>query len=318
MKRKYAVITGFMGQLRDRFIEYQPPREIEEMLEMASRIKGCSGLEVVYPQNFKDPVKLAELLKSYNLGVSTVNLNVKGEEKWRFGSFSSPDSAVRKEAVNYLKTAMDCAAQLGCNMVTTALLNDGSDYPFELDYVRAFNDSADAIREAAQYRQDVKISLEYKASEPRVHCLFNNAGKMAYFCQMTGMDNVGVTLDTGHALQALEVPADSAAFLGATGKLFYVHVNDNFRNWDWDMIPGSVNLWDFIEFALYLDKVDYQGWITADVFPQRHDPIRIMEKTFEWMDYIFDIAGRIDEKTLFELMNNKDPFETMDYVRSIL
>lgn len=56
LERKYAVITGFLGKIKDRFIDYQPPREIEEMMEMASRIKGCSGLEVVYPQNFNDPV----------------------------------------------------------------------------------------------------------------------------------------------------------------------------------------------------------------------------------------------------------------------
>ncbi|MBP7279652.1 MAG: sugar phosphate isomerase/epimerase, partial [Sedimentibacter sp.] len=238
MERKYSIITGFMGKVKDRFIDYHPAREMEEMVAMASKAKGCSGLEVVYPQNFVDPVKTKKLLADYNLGVSTVNLNIKGEEKWRFGTFSSPDPKVRKEAVKYLKTAMDSAAELGCNMVTTALLNDGADYPFELDYVRAFNDTLDGIREAAEYRSDVKISLEYKASEPRVHCLLNNAGKMAYFCQLVGKENVGVTLDVGHAPQALEIPADSAAFLGSTGKLFYVHINDNYRNWDWDMVPG--------------------------------------------------------------------------------
>jgi xylose isomerase len=318
MKRKYAIITGFMGQLRDRFTEYQPARPLEEMLDMASRIKGCSGVEVVYPQNFVDPVRTKSLIANYGLEVSTVNLNVKGESKWMYGSFSSPEKATRQEAVSCLKAAMDCAAEFGCNMVTTALLNDGSDYPFELDYIRAFMDSAEAIREAADYRKDVKISLEYKASEPRVHCLFNNAGKMAYFCNTVGRENVGVTLDTGHAFQAQEVPADSAAFLGATGKLFYVHVNDNYRNWDWDMIPGTVNLLDFIEFALYLKKVGYNNWITADVFPQRHDPVRIMEKTFEWMDYIFDISERIDDSLLFSMMDKKDTFAALDYVRSVI
>lgn len=318
MKRKYAVITGFMGQLRDRFIEYQPARSIEEMIEMASRIRGCSGLELVYPQNFQDPVKIKQLLKNYNLGISTINLNVKSEIKWRFGSFSCPDRSTRQEAVQYLKIAMDCAAELGCNMVTTALLNDGSDYPFELDYVRAFNNTVDTIREAAEYRKDVKISLEYKASEPRMHCLFNNAGKMAYLCEKVGKDNVGVTLDTGHAFQSQEIPADSAAFLGSTGRLFYVHVNDNYRNWDWDMVPGTVNFWEFIEFALYLNKVGYDNWITADVFPQRHDPIRIMEETFKWMDYIFTIADKVDQEKISDMMNQKDPFVTMEYVRTLL
>jgi len=40
MNRNYSVITGFMGKIKDRFIDYQPAREMEEMVEMASRIKG--------------------------------------------------------------------------------------------------------------------------------------------------------------------------------------------------------------------------------------------------------------------------------------
>ena len=52
MERKYSIITGFMGTVKDRFIDYQPARSMEEMVKMASKVKGCSGLEVVYPQNF--------------------------------------------------------------------------------------------------------------------------------------------------------------------------------------------------------------------------------------------------------------------------
>lgn len=318
MERKYSIITGFMGKVQDRFIDYQPPRDIKDMIEMASRVKGCSGLEVVYPQNFTDPKEIKNILYAYGLGVSTVNLNVKGEEKWRYGSFSNPDPKIRREAVEALKRAMDHAAALDCSTVTTALLNDGVDYPFELNYLDAFQYTLEGIREAAEYRKDIKISLEYKQSEPRIHCLLNNAGKMAYLAQMTNQENVGVTLDFGHALQALEVPADSASFLGQTGKLFYVHINDNFRNWDWDMVPGTVNLWDYIEFALALKKVGYNGWITADVFPQRHDPIMIMEKTFDWMDYIFAIADKIDEDKLAQMQKELKTFEIMDYIRSLL
>lgn len=318
MPRKYAVITGFLGKVKDRFIDYQPAREMEEMIAMAAQIPGCSGVEVVYPQNFTDPVKLKELLQQYHLSAAVVNLNIKSDEQWRFGTFSNPDPSVRKDAVRHMKDAMDCAAELGCNIITSAFLNDGSDYPFELDYGRAFRDTVAGVREAAEHRSDVRISLEYKASEPRAHCLLNNAGKMAYFCSVVDKPNVGVTLDVGHALQALEVPADSAAFLGQAGKLFYVHVNDNYRNWDWDMVPGTVNFWDYLEFIVYLKRVGYQDWITADVFPQRHDPIRIMQKTFEWMDYLFDLADRIDQATLFEMMGSRDTFAILDYVRSTI
>ena len=318
MKRKYSVITGFMGKVKDRFIDYQPVREMEEMVEMASRIKGCSGLEVVYPQNFTDPVRVKSLLGQYGLSVSTVNLNIKSDDIFRYGSFSSPDAGVRAKSVEMLKTAMDAAAELGCGMVTTAPLSDGFDYPFELDYIRAFEDAAEAIRQAAAYRRDVKVSLEYKLSEPRAHCLLSNAGKTACFCEKVGAPNVGVTLDTGHAFQCQESPADSLAFLHSVGKLFYIHINDNYRNWDWDLVPATVNLWEFVEFALYMERVGYGGWITADVFPQRHDPIRIMEKTFEWMDAVFDLAAKIDGGRLRELQNENRTLDILDFIRATL
>lgn len=315
MNRNYSVITGFMGKIKDRFIDYQPVREMEEMVEMASRIKGCKALEVVYPQNFTDPVKTKGLLDQYGLSVSTVNLNVKGEEIWRFGSFSSSNPAARKAALDALKAAMDAAAEFGCNMVTTAMLGDGSDYPFELDYYRAFQQSAECIAEAAEYRSDVKISLEYKLSEPRVHCLFNNAGKMATLCAAVGKENVGVTLDVGHAFQCGEVPADSAAFLAAVGRLFYIHINDNYRNWDWDLLPGTVNLWDYVEFLVYLKRLGYDGWITADVFPGRQDPVETMTKTFEWMDFLGELADRFDQEELFRKMDENRSFAMLDYMR---
>ena len=304
-----------MGKVKDRFIDYQPVREMAEMVEMASRIKGCSGLEVVYPQNFTDPVKVKALLDNFGLSVSTVNLNIKSDEIFRYGSFSSPDAKVRRESVEMLKISMDAAAVLGCNMVTTAPLSDGSDYPFELDYIRAFEDAADAIREAAGHRSDVKVSLEYKLSEPRVHCLLSNAGKAAVFCEKVGMPNVGVTLDIGHALQCGEVPADSLAFLHSVKRLFYIHINDNYRNWDWDLLPATINFWDFVEFAAYMNRVGYDGWITADVFPQRHDPIKIMEKTFEWMDMVFELAEKFDEAKLREMRDSNASLDILDYMR---
>lgn len=320
MARKYAVITGFMGQIQDRFATYGVARSFEEMVKISSTIKGCSGLEVVYPQQVQDPVKAKKIMDDYGMGVAALNVNVKSEPKWLYGSISSPDPLVRKEAVEYLKTGLDYAAELGCYKVTCAFLNDGSDYPFEFDFIRAFNDAVECVREAAAHRKDVKLSLEYKLSEPRIHGFLNNAGKMGFFCEKVGLDNVGVTLDTGHALQALEVLSDSASFLGVTNRLFHVHVNDNYRNWDWDMVPGTVNFWEYVEFCMYLDRLGYKEWITADVFPQRHDAVRIMEKTFEWMDYMFAIAeAAMADGKLFKMMNEgADAFEGMDYVRKFV
>jgi len=318
MNLKYAVITGFLGETHDRFAKYGILQNIEQKFETASRIKKCSGLEMVYPYDFENEDKVKELLVKYNLQVAIINLNVKSDDAFKFGSFSSPDPEVRKKAIQFMKKAMDLAEEFGCNMITSAFLNDGSDYPFQFDYLEGWNNAVEAVRGAADYNPRVKISLEYKACEPRVHVFLNNAGKTAYFCEKVGRDNVGVTLDTGHALLSNEVIADSLSFLHATGRLFYVHINDNYRNWDWDMLPGTVNFWDMIEFAFYLKRINYTGWITADVFPQRLDPVRTFEETFNWMDILNDLAAKIDEKEIFGLMNRNDIFSAQEILKKFL
>lgn len=318
MERKYAIITGFLGETKDRFADYGTARDLEEKFKVASQVKHCTGLELIYPYDFENPEETKRLLEKYNLKAAIININLKAGELFKYGSFSSPKEEARRASVEYTKKAMDLAADFGCNIVTCAMLNDGSDYPFQFDYLKGWNDAVEGVRECCDYRKDVKLSLEYKLAEPRCHVFLNNAGKMAYFCEKVGRDNVGVTLDTGHALQSGEVPADSLSFLHATGRLFYVHINDNYRNWDWDMIPGSVNLWDMIEFAFYLKRINYTGWITADVFPQRLDTARTFEETFNWMEIMFTLADKLDEKEVLDLMHNNDIFSMQEIMKKIL
>jgi xylose isomerase len=323
-----------MGKLQDRFATYGVERNFEQMVEACADIPRTSGIECVYPQQVKDPVKGKQILDNYGLKCAALNVNLKGEPKFLYGSITSPNPETRSEAVQYIKTGLDIAKGMDCKKLTVSFLNDGSDYPFELDFARGFMDAAAAIREAAEHAKklNVLLSLEYKPSEPRVHGMMNNAGKMAYFIEKVGMDNVGVTLDTGHALQALEVLGDSAAFLGATKRLFHVHVNDNYRNRDWDMVPGTVNFFEFLEFLLTLKHVGYDDWYTADVFPARNEAKRIMTKTWEWMDYMLDIVDAIHaDGKIYDMMNSggcdkngalrsgsRDVFEIMDYVRKFV
>jgi len=67
-----------------------------------------------------------------------------------------------------------------------------------------------------------------------------------------------------------------------------------------------------------MNKVEYGGWITADVFPQRHDPIAIMQKTFEWMDAVFALADRVDENKLREMRNQNATLDILDYIRGVI
>ena len=113
LKVRHSVMVGLMGRQADRFHEYQPARELPERLEMAARVRGADGIEVVYPSDFAGGDASLEQIKHGGLAVSAVNLNVKGAGKWQSGSFTSTDPHLRADAVADLKTAMDLAAELG-------------------------------------------------------------------------------------------------------------------------------------------------------------------------------------------------------------
>jgi xylose isomerase len=304
--------------MQDRFGVYGQARTLAERFEVASQVKGLDGLEIVYPSEFEDVEEVKRLLKVHNLECSSVNVNVKGEPKFHRGSFTSIDPEVRAEAVRYLKAGMDMAASLGCFMVTICPLADGHDYPFEVDYGQAWQWLREGVGGAAAYRSDVKVSLEYKRSETRAHCVLGSAATTLHLCNQIGLPNVGVTIDLGHALYVAETPAQVVALVADAGRLFLVHVNDNYRDSDWDMVPGTVNFWDWLETFLYLDEVGYEGWLTSDVTPVRLDPLRVADMTYKTIENAVFFLKKIGADELRRLIRAGDVLETLDFVQGRL
>lgn len=295
---KLAVITGFLGQLQDRFCRYHTPISIGEKLDALGKISGVTGAEVVYPYDFVDRKELKSGLERNNLQVAAVNLNLKADEKFIRGSVTNTDPQVRAQAIGWIKEAMDAAAEFGSPRVQVALLNDGHDYNFEVDYEQAWNWAVEGIREGAAYRRDKMLSVEYKLNEPRVRTTVDDVAKGILLCKETGLDNVGLTLDVGHSLYALENPSESLALMHHFGVKPYIHLNDNARNWDWDVLPGTVNLWDLVEFFYYLQEFGYDDWMTFDVFPARYDAIDGFQLAVRQVEKLKMLADRLDRETL--------------------
>ena len=118
---------------------------------------------------------------------------------------------------------------------------DGFDYPFQADYSRCWRLLIDGIGEVAAHRPDVRIAIEYKPKEPRAHLFVRNAGTLLHLLHEIGLANVGATIDLGHSLVAGENAAEAAVLLADAGKLFQVHVNDNYRDWDHDLMVGTIS-----------------------------------------------------------------------------
>jgi xylose isomerase len=316
---KLAIITGFLGGVKNRFMVYQDDRTLQQKFEMASNIEGVEGLELGYPEDFNSISELKELLLKYNFGISAINFRSRRSGQWWRGSFTSAIATERREVVDDLKKAMDAAAELGCNRITTCPLNEGSDYIFEMDYIKAYDHAAEAFAKACEYNPDMRICIEYKMSDPRARCIFGTAGETAAFCQLVNSDNLGATLDIGHALYAGERPAQSAALLSKTKRLFYVHLNDNDGRWDWDLLPGAYHLWDFVEFLYFLKKLGYDDdWYSFDIFPKELDTVETFNAVSQLTRKLEAITDRIDPEKMEALLAERNPNKTILYLFTLI
>lgn len=314
MKLRHSIMVGILDRYADRFTEFQPAVPLEQRMEQAAGIPGADGVELVYPADLGDVERAHTLVQASGLDVSAVNLNIKTDERWREGSFTNPDPAIRGEAVTWLQTAMDLSADLGANMVTVCPLMDGWDYSFQVDYVNQWNWLTESMHAGASHRSDVRVSIEYKAFESRTKITVPDIGTTLHLCDRVGLDNLGVTMDVGHALIAQETPAMSAAMAQAAGRMFYVHFNDNNRGWDWDIVPGAVNLWEMVETLFYLERMGWEGWLAYDVFTKHGDPVQAFTSTIEVMDSLVALLDRLGREKLQELIDDVEPAEATAYL----
>ena len=316
---KLAIISAFLGRQRNRYLLYQEDVPLDKKFERASQLGGVEGLELCYPADFADPAEIKRLLSQYNFAVSAINFRSRREGKWWRGSFVSEIPSERQEVVDELRRAMDFTAELGAFRITTCPLNEGSDTPFEMDYIRGYDYCAETLSAACAHNRQVRICIEYKKNDPIGRCLLGTAGETAAFCMLTGADNLGATLDIGHALFAEERPAQSAALLAKANRLFYVHLNDNDGRADWDLVPGAFHLWEFVEMFYTLRKLGYEDdWYGFDILSKELDIVENLSAGMHLTRKLEEITDRIDSEKMESLMSDRNSSKTIPYLYSLL
>ena len=249
------------------------------------------------------------------MSVGTLCVDLFSDVRWMNGALTSPDEAVRSEAVKIAKTSLRLAKDLGTDQVAMWLGQDGYDYSFQVDYGVSWDRLVEAVKECGRYDPSVKIGLEYKIKEPRTHIFIATVGKALLLVDEVGLENVGVTIDVGHALMAFENPAESVVLLARRNKLFHLHFNDNYGDWDHDMIVGTVHLWELAEMLFWLQEVGYDGWYGLDIYPYREDPVQACEQSIEQIKLAVKFIERVGVDKLRQLIRHGNIAETTATLR---
>ena len=322
-ENRISVILASVGSCSDRYVPggYGSPYRSEELLERVGEIHGLHGVELCYGSNVTEEnlESVKQQLTKHELKAVSVIPNIFGTAKWGNGSFTSKDPKIRRAATEHTKATMDMIAALGGNLVNVWPGQDGYDYCFQADYIRERKWFVEAIKECCQYRPDVRIALEYKPKEPRNRSYLSTVSTALLAVEQIGEPNCGVTLDFGHALIAYENPAESAALLQDSGeKLFHVHINDNYRLWDDDMITGSVHLIEYLEFFYWLKRTGYDGWISIDQFLYREDGVKGTEESIRWIEESSRLAEEVDDSRIALVFETGKAIEALQLLRELI
>lgn len=275
MKLKVDAHLWCLGTYAERYVPggYWETLEVGKQLEIMSRIDGLDGVFVFFPTPPlpADPVKLKQYLAEYGLKPSNLGVENWGDKRWKHGAFSSTDARTRRECIDMCRKGIDFAAAMEAESVLLWPAHDGFDYPFQAQYRDGWKYLVDTIREIGEYNPSMKMAVEYKSKDPRQKQYVSNVGKLMMLLNDVNLPNVTGVVDVGHALMAQENLAESLVILDAHGKLGQIHLNENYKDSDPDMIFGSINFWEILEFFYYLNQTDFEGWSSVDIISARED-----------------------------------------------
>jgi xylose isomerase len=188
-----------------------------------------------------------------------------------------------------------------------------------MDYIKSWNLLIDGIKECANYRKDVRLGLEYKIKEPRTHCIVATVGKTLLLLREINMDNVGLVLDVGHGFVAYENVAESIALTKMFGdKLFQLHLNDNYRLWDDDMMVSSVHVIEYLELLYWLKKTGYNGWYSLDIYPYRENGVEAANESIGWLKSMMKALENTKDSEIEQVLSEGNATRSMNLVRTML
>jgi xylose isomerase len=243
-----------------------------ELVARAGKTTGLDALELNYPEHFVDESVEDIRGATQTAGLDVTGIQLRWPSSFARGAFTSDDPAQRAAAVQLAKEGVDTCRAFGADHVVLWPAHDGYEYPFQLDYPRAWDAAVESYAEVARYAGDIDVSIEYKPAEPRSRTLLSTTGSVLALIAAVGEPNLHATLDFAHMLMAGENAAQSIALTLGQGHLRGLQLNDGYAKADDGLIVGSVHLVETLEAFFYLVRDGYQGTYYFDTDPIREDP----------------------------------------------
>lgn len=315
----WALGTG--GTRFGRFSGVGEPRSLEEKIEdvgllhALNRSSGSISLHI--PWDIPGQAQpIIDLATSLDLKFDAVNSNTFQDQKdqelsYKFGSLSHVDAKVRKQAVEHNIEVIRHGENLGSKALSI-WLSDGSCFPGQSNFVRAFQNTLESLQEIyAALPDDWKVYVEYKAYEPNFYStVIQDWGSSLLFCQKLG-PKADVLVDLGHHLPNANIE-QIVATLMMEGRLAGFHFNDS-KYGDDDLTVGAIRPYQlfliFVELVEGMKRAnraaDTYAWM-IDASHNVKDPLEDLLQSVEAILIAQAQALLVDRKKLEQARNEND------------
>jgi xylose isomerase len=309
---------------------YQPQHAGETTAQRVERaVAGLEGYiddyEFHYPQELShdnlDAVRAALAGHSIYTICTGTHLN----PRFGKGGLSSPDDAVRADALREGLEAADLAGEVGAQMVLWPGV-EGYNYPFQTPYADSWARFVDGVGEIASRcaEHGTTLFLEHKNSEPAMKIFMRNIGMTLHVIHTLrgrGITNVKVNMDWQHLLMNGESLGEYAAMLAAQGLLGHQHANSGWGTFDDDNMVGATAFMETLELALELRRAGYGDKgerLGFDLYPYTEDGVAAVRRSVIQWRFIDSVAARIDDAALRKAQQQKDAVRAYELVYAAL
>ncbi|GAB3746364.1 sugar isomerase [Spirosoma pomorum] len=316
----WALGTG--GTRFGRFGGGGEPRSLEEkiddvgLLHALNRASGAISLHI--PWDIPgDVAAIQQQATSHGLVFDAVNSNTFQDQpdqanSYKFGSLQHVDRAVRQQAIDHNIEVIRHGISLGSKSLTV-WLSDGSCFPGQLNFRKAFERTLSGLQEIyAALPDDWKMFVEYKAFEPNFYSMTVGDWGSSYLYANKLGPKAYTLVDLGHHLPNANIEQIVAILLNE-GKLGGFHFNDS-KYGDDDLTAGSIKPYQlFLIFNELVDGMDARGmshtkdlgWM-IDASHNVKDPLEDLLQSVEAIQLAYAQALLVDRPALEEARDAND------------
>ncbi len=322
---------GAGGTRFGRFSFGGEPRNIEEKMEdiallhQLNQSSGTISLHIPWdiPNDFP---KLISLAAEYGLAFDAVNSNTFQNQpsqalSYKFGSLQHVNKAVRQQAIQHNIEVIKIGESLGSKALTVWLA-DGSCFPGQLNFRKAFQNTLESLTEIyAALPDDWKIFIEYKAFEPNFYSMtVGDWGQSLLYANKLG-PKASTLVDLGHHLPNANIEQIVSILLNE-GKLGGFHFNDS-KYGDDDLTVGSINPYQlFLIFNELIDGMNEKGldhakglaWM-IDASHNIKDPLEDLLQSVEAIKIAYSQALLVDTVALKDAQENNDTVRAQEILQ---